>query len=175
MIAHCVFSICRFWERWPDRPAVYIRRARRRSRYARSDLSRGQDARDYLNIINAINYCRKDGMSAAVALLIVVIVVAAIAFVAFLASRIAAVPPAQEDERTRGLAPGYRHAPETVRYYGQQAPDREQKPSVSEKRVSGDPRQTPLPRCPACGAAIAYGEVRCPKCGTELASLGMRR
>lgn len=28
-----------------------------------------------------------------------------------------------------------------------------------------DPRTEPLPRCPRCGTAIAYGEEKCPKCG----------
>jgi hypothetical protein len=28
-----------------------------------------------------------------------------------------------------------------------------------------DPRTEPLPRCPGCGTAIAYGEEKCPKCG----------
>jgi hypothetical protein len=30
---------------------------------------------------------------------------------------------------------------------------------------SRDPRTEPLPRCPGCGTAIAYGEEKCPKCG----------
>ena len=109
-------------------------------------------------------------MSAAVALLLVIIVVVAIAFVAFLASRIAAASPPQTNERSGGPVPGYKHSPETVSYYGQQPAQREPMPSAPDRHVSTDPRQTPLPRCPACGAAIAYGDLRCPKCGSNLAS-----
>ncbi|MCU0853013.1 MAG: hypothetical protein MUC90_07180 [Thermoplasmata archaeon] len=61
--------------------------------------------------------------------------------------------------------PAYRQNPSVVQYY-RPRPDIDKEPeghgSVSQPI---DPRSVPLPRCPACGAAVSYGDALCPKCG----------
>lgn len=106
-------------------------------------------------------------MSAALVVVIVIVVALAVAVIALIVSRLVAAqrvapppPPAQ--------APGYRHSPETVRYYGQAAPAPEAGPRPAEKPADRDPRHAPLPRCPACGTATAYGDEKCRKCGRDL-------
>jgi hypothetical protein len=106
-------------------------------------------------------------MSAALVLVVVIVIVAAIAFIALVATRAAGASRAPRVMPQEGAPPEYKHRPETVSYYGH-PPEHDRTAKSGERKMPPDPRQAPLPRCPACGAAIAFGDVKCPKCGHDL-------
>ena len=107
-------------------------------------------------------------MGAAVAAVIVIVTAAAIALTVFVATRYLSTQRSALLPPSPGSGPEYKHRPETVKYYGQPAPSPPGKPMTPEKPTSNDPRHVPLPRCPGCGAATAYGDDKCRKCGLDL-------
>lgn len=65
--------------------------------------------------------------------------------------------------------PAYRQNIESIEYYKQEPGTQQSRSADSDPEPkAADPRKMPLPRCPKCGAAIAYTDERCPKCARTL-------
>ena len=109
-------------------------------------------------------------MSAAVVAVIIIVIISVLVVLALVASRIAAGTARPPLTLPTGQAPEYKHRLESVRYYGQTAPASPEKTERAGDRSDEDPRHAPLPRCPSCGAAAAYGDDKCRKCGRDLAA-----
>jgi len=106
------------------------------------------------------------GIAAAVVLLLVVLLSVGMLAALFLirAQRRSTINPMHVNQ-----GPAYRQNPASVEYY---RPEPESQHAGNVDPVSRpkpiDPRKMPLPRCPRCGAAIAFTDERCPKCRQAL-------
>ncbi|OGS43413.1 MAG: hypothetical protein A3K76_02900 [Euryarchaeota archaeon RBG_13_57_23] len=78
---------------------------------------------------------------------------------------------------TAVAGPGYKHDLSRVQYFGQSAarsPEQHEELQLTSVKHE-DLRNKPLPRCPFCETALAFGDVRCPKCGKELQQSPLKR
>lgn len=101
-------------------------------------------------------------MDAAIIIVLLILVMGAFVAVLFFLLRLR---PAGGFTAQATLPPPYRIDAKPAEYVSpptldQMAP--QYSPTIPKSR---DPRTEPLPRCPGCGTAIAYGEEKCPKCG----------
>lgn len=62
------------------------------------------------------------------------------------------------------VGPAYRSIPASVEYYRDQPHAKSALGNPAPSPTRRDPRNTPLARCPECGAAIAFNDDHCAKC-----------
>jgi hypothetical protein len=101
-------------------------------------------------------------MDAAIIIVLLILVMGAFVAVLFFMMRLR---PAGGFAAQATQPPPYRIDAKPAEYVGPLPLDQMAPHDTSIIPKRRDPRTEPLPRCPRCGTAIAYGEEKCPKCG----------
>jgi len=101
-------------------------------------------------------------MDAAIIIVLLILVMGAFVAVLFLLMRLR---PAGGFAAQATQPPPYRIDAKPAEYVSPPPPHQVAPQDTRTIPRSRDPRTEPLPRCPGCGTAIAYGEEKCPKCG----------